>query len=129
MRSDKDAGAVVHGQAAGHASTRTSDSIDFCPGGLGSATRQLLLPLSRLERTPFGDGGWVHPVLWKTLVALPDAAENVTERQIARHAARPTRTGLLHAISDFVSRLASAAHRLLSGSAQIGVLLPGAEHA
>jgi hypothetical protein len=57
-------------------------------------------------------------VLWKTLVALPDAAENVTERQIVRHAASPALTGLLHAISDFVSRLASAAHRLPGDSDQ-----------
>jgi hypothetical protein len=103
--------------ALSHVRLAISDSIDFCPGGLGSA-RQLLLPLSRLERTPFGGGGWVHPVLWKTLVALPDATENVTERPIARHAATPAPTGLLQAISDFVSRLASAAHQLLSGSDQ-----------
>jgi hypothetical protein len=54
-------------------------------------------------------------VLWKTLVALPDATENVTERQIARHAVTPAPTGLLHAVSDFVAQLASAAHQLLSG--------------
>lgn len=101
-----------------HVRLAISDSIDFCPGGLGSTTRQLLLPLSRLERTPLGGGGWVHPVLWKALVALPDAAENVTERQIVRHAATPAQTGLLHAMSDFVSRLASTAHRLLGGSDQ-----------
>jgi hypothetical protein len=101
-----------------HVRLAISDSVDFCPGGLGGTTRQLLLPLSRLERTPFGDGGWVHPVLWKTVVALPDATETVAERQIARHAATPVPTDLLHAISDFVSRLASAAHQLLSGSGQ-----------
>lgn len=98
-----------------HVRLAISDSIDFCPGGLGSA-RQLLLPLSRLERTPLGDGGWVHPVLWKTLVALPGVAESVTERQPVRHAASLAPAGLLHELGDFLSRLASAPHRLLGGA-------------
>jgi hypothetical protein len=117
--SGEQSGPLTHRELAlTHVRLAIADSIDFCPGGLGSTTRQLLLPLSRLERTPFGGGGWVHPVLWRTLVALPDAVENVTERQIARHAGRPRPTGLLHAIGDFVSRVASVAHQLLSGSEQ-----------
>jgi hypothetical protein len=95
---------------------RINDSIDFCPGDLGTTTRQFLLPLSRLERTPLGNGGWVHPVLWTTLVSLPDAAQSLTKRQTGRHAAGPTPTGLLRAVGHFVSRLASAAHRLLGSS-------------
>jgi hypothetical protein len=101
-----------------HVRLAVSDSIDFCPGDLGTTTRQLLLPLSRLERTPLGDGGWVHPVLWKTLVALPDAAENVTEPTLAPHDGSPSLTSLVNAIGDFVSRLTSAAHRLLGGPDQ-----------
>jgi hypothetical protein len=96
-----------------HVRLAIDDSIDFCPGDLGTTTRQFLLPLSRLERTPFGDGGWVHPVLWTALVTLPDAAENLTERQAVHQAANPTLTGLLNGISDFVSRLVGAAHQLL----------------
>jgi hypothetical protein len=99
-----------------HVRLAINDSIDFCPGDLGTTTRQFLLPLSRLERTPFGDGGWVHPVLWKTLVTLPDAAKSLTGRQTVRHAASPTPTGLLRAIGDFVSGLASAAHQLFGSS-------------
>jgi hypothetical protein len=92
---------------------RINDSIDFCPGDLGTTTRQFLLPLSRLERTPLGNGGWVHPVLWTTLVPLPDAAQSLTKRQTGRHAAGPTLTGLLNGISEFVSRLVGATHQLL----------------
>jgi hypothetical protein len=98
-----------------HVRLAINDSIDFCPGDLGTTTRQLLLPLSRLERTPLSNGGWVHPVLWKTLVVLPDATENITGRQNPRSTASPVRTVLLDAITDFVSRLAHAAHGLLGG--------------
>ena len=109
-------GSLTHGTLGlTHVRLAISDSIDFCPGGLGRTTQQLLLPLSRLERTPFGDGGWVHPVLWRTLVTLPDAAENVTGRGIARHVALPDPAGLRRAIGGFVSRLASALHRWLGG--------------
>ena len=101
-----------------HVRLAINDSIDFCPGDLGTTTRQILLPLSRLERTPLGDGGWVHPVLWKTLVTLPAAATNLTERQTTRRAASPALTGLLNEISSFVSRLVGAAHQLLGGSDQ-----------
>jgi hypothetical protein len=99
-----------------HVRLAINDSIDFCPGDLGTTTRQILLPLSRLERTPVGAGGWVHPVLWKTLVTLPDAAENLTEHQTTGHAAGPALTGLLNRISDFVSRLVGAAHQLLGST-------------
>jgi hypothetical protein len=104
---------------------RINDSIDFCPGDLGTTTRQLLLPLSRLERTPFGDGGWVHPVLWTTLVSLPDAAQSLTKRQTGRHAVGPTLTGLLNGISKFVSRVVGAAHRLLGTSDRASPTSPG----
>jgi hypothetical protein len=101
-----------------HVRLMINDSIDFCPGDLGTTTRQILLPLSRLERTPFGDGGWVHPVLWKTLVTLRDTANSLTERQTTRRAAGPALTGLLNEISAFVSRLVGAAHQLLGSSDQ-----------
>jgi hypothetical protein len=102
--------------ALAHVRLAINDSIDFCPGDLGTTTRQILLPLSRLERTPLGEGGWVHPVLWRTLVTLPDAAENLTERQTTRRAAGPSLTGLLSGVSDFVSRLVGAADRLLGST-------------
>jgi hypothetical protein len=55
------------------------DSIDFCPGGLGgSAARVVTLPMSRLERTPNGDGGWTQPVLWSAAVPLDPISANVT---------------------------------------------------
>jgi hypothetical protein len=95
-----------------HVRLGINDSIDFCPGDLGTTTRQILLPLSRLERTPFGNGGWVHPVLWKTLVSLPDAAQSLTKRQTGPHTAGPT-LGLLKGISEFVSQVVGAAHQLL----------------
>lgn len=50
-----------------------ADSIDFCPGGLGSnRARNVTLPMSRLERTVNGSGGWTHPVLWGATVPLED---------------------------------------------------------
>jgi len=58
------------------------DSIDFCPGAIGgptSAARQLLLPLSRLERTPWqSGGGFTQPVLWQAHVALPSVDMDVS---------------------------------------------------
>jgi hypothetical protein len=108
-----DAGALTHFSLHfRHVRLAISDSIDFCPGGLGTTTRQLLLPLSRLERTPLRDGGWVHPVLWKTLAGLPDEATTVTTD---RQPVRPAPADLLSAISRFLSRVVSAADRLLGG--------------
>jgi hypothetical protein len=62
------------------------DSIDFCPGGLGSPTARIVtLPFSRLERTPYPKGGgWTQPVLWVAAVPLPDAVIDVSSLYVHR---------------------------------------------
>jgi hypothetical protein len=62
------------------------DSIDFCPGGLGSPTARIVtLPFSRLERTPYPTGGgWTQPVLWVAAVPLPDAVIDVSSLYVHR---------------------------------------------
>ncbi|MCF1595185.1 hypothetical protein [Streptomyces muensis] len=75
------------------------DSIDFCPGNLGSGMiRDVSLALSRLERTPYRDTKQctaqvkcfaARPVLFKVTVPLNDVSIDMTDALVGK--ARPTR--------------------------------------
>ncbi|MFP3963836.1 VWD domain-containing protein [Actinomadura fulvescens] len=51
------------------------DSVDFCPGDMGSNfVKNFTIPLSRLEKTPHPGGGtWAKPVMYKLKTDKPEA--------------------------------------------------------